>query len=331
MTRIVQTRGPGIEAEHAFAAVACHDNRIVGQLGVPLSTFFRSAAKPLQLATALHALGDPQLQPEWLAVGAASHSAEPKHVGLVEAILAHWGNKVADLRCAPHPPAHDLSASAVLRAGGVFSDLHNNCSGKHAFMLAACRAQGWALDYRAADHPLQVRNRLAIALWCGAEPAVGVDGCGVPTFHLPLGAIARSWWVIAEAMRDIDQAGALADVAAPGMGRRLHTIGWAMARHSELTSGTGRLDLAVVQAAREPMAVKVGAMGLFCLALPQRRLGIAIKIETGVTDVLGPAVEAALATFAPGAWQRPEAWPWGEVRNVAGRVVGGIALQPTKA
>ena len=95
-----------------------------------------------------------------------------------------------------------------------------------------------------------------------------------------------------------------------------------MANHPELTSGTGRLDLSLVRAAREPMAVKVGAMGLFCIAIPWRNTGIAVKVHSGSTDALPVAVDWALSQLLGESWRRPEPWEHAIVRNVVGREVG---------
>jgi L-asparaginase II len=111
-------------------------------------------------------------------------------------------------------------------------------------------------------------------------------------------------------------------MADPSDEPRLHAIGWAMARHPELTSGTGRLDLQIVRGAREPIAVKIGAQGVFCMALPQRCLGLAVKVHTGVTEALPAAVTATLAAAAPGVFAAPDDWDLLRVRNVVGDVVG---------
>ena len=113
---------------------------------------------------------------------------------------------------------------------------------------------------------------------------------------------------IAEAMRDDDS--------------RLGRIGRAMARHPELTSGTGRLDLDVVRHVREPVAVKIGAQGLFCLAFPERGLGVALKVHSGSGDALPAATSAVLSRVMGDAWGEPEGWALRDVRNVVGRSVG---------
>lgn len=307
-----QTRGPVLESSHPWSAVAVRaaTGEVVWRTGADVVTTWRSASKPFQLAVSLAALGDPEVDEEALAVGAASHSAETVHLGIVTRLLGRFGLCAEDLRCGAHPPIHVPSAEAVLRAGGAFTDLHNNCSGKHTFMLAAAAANAWPLDYRPPDHPLQVRNRANLEALCGGTAQLAVDGCGVPTFAFPLEGFARAWAQLARAM------------AAPAENQRLSRIGWAMARHPELTSGTGRFDLELVRHARTPMAVKIGAQGVFCLALPERDLGLAVKVHTGVGEALAVAVPEAVEAAAPGALDLPADWSLRVVRNVVGREVG---------
>ncbi len=315
MPTIVQTRGPCTESVHPFSAVGVRDGQIVFRCGDEVSTTWRSAAKPFQLATSLQLLGDPELSEAELAIGASSHSAQPTHLEVVRAILTHFDIPEAGLRCGAHAPIHQASAEAILRAGGQFTDLHNNCSGKHAFMLAAALKRGWDPDYRPLSHPLQVRIRSFIETCTGTLVEPALDGCGVPTFGLPLHGIARAWAVLANAI-------AAGPDAERDDVRRLARIGTAMAVRPDLVSGDGRLDLVVVQHAREPMAVKIGAQGVFCLALPERRLGLAIKVHSGSSEALAAAVAYVLAQAAPGAWRPPEPWPLAEVRNVVGDLAG---------
>jgi L-asparaginase II len=316
MHLVEQTRGSIVEAVHPFSAVAVDgaSGAVVGRLGPEIVTTWRSASKPFQLENSLAALGDASaFSDEQLAVGAASHSAEPVHVALVEGLLRRFGLDATALRCGAHPPVHEGSAEAILRAGGHFGGVHNNCSGKHSFMLGACVAQGWSLEYRPLDHPLQAGNHARLEALCGDLACVATDGCGVPTFGFELAGLARAWGTLAAAM------------AAPARRPVLARIGWAMAGHPELTSGTGRLDLQVVRAAREPMAVKIGALGVFCMALPERGLGLglAVKVHSGSTEALAAAVTTTLETFATGAFAAPEGWGLLQVRNVVGDVVGG--------
>ena len=123
--KVAQTRGACVESVHPFSAVVVSaDGRPPRVFGGDLHTTWRSAAKLFQLAVALELLGDPDLAPASLAVGAASHSAEPVHVALVRDLLDRFGLDATGLRCGGHPPVHVPSPDALLRAGGSFSDLH---------------------------------------------------------------------------------------------------------------------------------------------------------------------------------------------------------------
>jgi len=320
MPVVLQTRGAGVEAAHPFVAVVVQDRRVARAFDAPgveasrVTTTWRSASKPFQLAQALAALGPlaEGLTAEDLALGAASHSGEARHVERVHALLRRFGSTPADLRCGAHPPVHAPTAEALYRAGGEVSAVHNNCSGKHAFMLGACRAQGWSLEYRPLEHPLQQRNRAGIEALCEAQGIAAVDGCGVPTWHMPLEGLARAWSRLAESMTaELD-----------ALGR----IGRAMAAHPDLTSGTDRLDADVVRGFAGPLAVKIGAQGVFCIAEPNRGVGIAIKVLSGCGEALPAAIAHVLSALMPGAFSPPEPWGHLHVRNVVGDVVGGFEV-----
>jgi L-asparaginase II len=322
MPTVVQTRGAIVEAVHPFSVSSVTLDGAVSVEGPDVETAFRSAAKPFQLAVSLEVLGDPEVTEAMLAVGSASHSAEPVHLEVVRRILGQFGVSEGALKCGAHPPVHEPSAQAVLRAGGAFTDLHNNCSGKHAFMVAAARHAGWDADYRPIGHPLQQRNREVLERLTGSAATVAIDGCGVPTFSFPLSGIARAWSRVTQAMQQVESKSASDEFS-----QRLGRIGWAMAHHPELTSGTGRLDLDVVRASPEPLAVKVGAMGLFCIALPRRNMALAVKVASGVSEALPAAVRWALER-AGVTLALPSPWPLCEVRNVVGLPVGTVEVQP---
>jgi L-asparaginase II len=172
-------------------------------------------------------------------------------------------------------------------------------------MLGASRHAGFELDYRPADHPLQRANRSRLDEVAGVSHELAIDGCSVPTFFAPLSGKARAWSRLAEAMAD--EAGTL--------GR----IGWAMHREPWHMSGSERLDRAVVAMASEPLAVKIGAEGVFCIALPRRRAGLAVKCHTGNADALAVAVKAVLLEHGV---TLEGAFAWERVTNVRGVLVG---------
>lgn len=310
MLRIEQSRGGLVETVHPISAIVHDGERVVWSVGPPLHTFWRSSCKPFQLLNSLSQL-DPSvvaaLAPEDLAVGSASHSGQAHHVERVRALLDGFGLTQDGLRCGAHAPTHEGSRSALVAAGHAPSVLHNNCSGKHTFMLAAARARGWDADYLPFEHPLQQGNAEVLRAWGGAELQHAVDGCGIPTFHAPLDSMARAFAGLAHQMRDPDSL----------LGR----IGRAMAEHPEYVSGDQRIDLAVTRGAAEPLACKIGAEGLFCIALPGRGVGVVVKCHTGQDAPLAVAVRAVLDRVAPGVLP-VDRWYWEIVKNVAGRVVG---------
>ncbi|MCB9741894.1 MAG: asparaginase [Alphaproteobacteria bacterium] len=315
------TRGAQVEAAHPFSAVAVQGGQVVARWGPPITAAWRSAAKPFQLVCALEALAEGRdgamLRPppgaDELAIGAASHAAEPEHVRLVRGLLRRFGVEESALRCGPTPPIHGPAYEALIRGGGSVGDIHNNCSGKHTFMLAASAAMGWTGDYRDPEHPLQRRIRGYITELAGQAPGLATDGCGVPTFCLPIEGFARAWATLAEAVADQD-----------GL---LGQVGAAMGQHPYLVSGTGRLDADLAPGRREATVTKIGAKALECVALPERRVAVVVKVHTGAEEALGEALAESLARFAPGAFERPEGWEWDKVRNVVGRVVGARRLR----
>lgn len=317
---VLQTRGHVVESVHPFSAVAVRCGlegpEVVWEVGADVTLPWRSAAKPFQLAVSLELLGDPAVSELELAIGTASHSGEDAHVELVRGLLARFDVGEWDLRCGVHPPMHTASMENVLRKGGRFSEIHNNCSGKHAFMLAATSRQAWPLDYRPFDHPLQRRISHFVEQMTGETPTLAVDGCGVPCFCLTLSGIAEAYGRLTLATHRTMLGTASGDEL------RLGRIGKAMARHPEVTSGSERLDLSVVRHSLEPMLAKIGAQGVFCLGLPLRNLALAIKIHSGNGDALGAVLAWALEQVAPGAWHRGERWRFVEIRNWAGELVG---------
>ncbi len=302
MRRLVveQRRGGALEAAHPVSAVLVDRvGRVRERIGAEVVTTWRSAAKPFQLEVSA-ALTGLDLAPEDLALGAASHSAEPAHVARVADLLERLGAAEADLLCGAHWPVHRPSAQAVEAPRA----LHNNCSGKHAFMIGASRRQGWPADYRVPDHPLQVRIAAQVSRRAEIPAPAVVDGCGVPCFVLPLSAMAHAWAALA---RD------------EGL---LGTIGRAMAAHPWWTAGTGRVETVAMEAGGGALVAKVGAAGLICGALLEEGSGFALKAHSGSPEARAVAFGALLARWAPGLHRRRDFEPWTLLRNVVGRPVG---------
>src|SRR5262245_37181713 len=200
-TVLVRRRGALVEGER-FGHIAVVDSggRLVGALGDPgHRTYFRSAAKPFQ-AMAMVLSGAPErfgFGPRELALACASHGGEEAHVETARGMLAKIGLSEDALECGVHEPLSERAAAALRAAGVKATAIHNNCSGKHAGMLAACRARGWpTAGYHRPDHPLQREILEHVSAFTGlraAEIAIGIDGCSVPCFGVPLERMALAY------------------------------------------------------------------------------------------------------------------------------------------
>lgn len=315
------TRGPLVESEHRVdVAVVDASGRWIAAAGDPERvTYWRSAAKPVQAIAALVAGAEARfgLTDADIALIASSHNGEEVHVAGVRALLEKIGAGEAELACGIHPPWDKLSAERLLAEGRAPSALHNNCSGKHAGMLALARLLGVdARGYLDPRHPVQERIFAQVVEITGtAEIPIGIDGCGVPVYGLPL-------WRMAYAYARLVSAG---DAGAPWASAARRVVR-AMLRHPHLVAGTGRTDTLVMRSFAGAVVCKEGAEGVWCIGLPERGWGIALKVLDGERRAAAPAGLAVLRAL--GVWPAEE----GELteivrpvlRNHAGTVVGEI-------
>lgn len=254
----------------------------------------------------------------------ASHAAEPMHQVVVRRILARAGLSAAALGCGPHPPIAGNERRILERAGQAPARIHNNCSGKHAGMLAASVAQGWPTEgYLAADHPLQLENRRTLARFAGVaaeEMAVGIDGCGVPTFSLSITAMARAFARLAN-----PALAAKRGFISHADERAAAAVGAAMIARPDLLAGTGRFNsqLGVFLGARG--IAKSGAEGVLCIGLTHPSLGITLKVSDGSARVHPAIVCRVLRTLLPELdWESFELTQDSRIRNTLGQTVGRI-------
>lgn len=281
---VIATRGDLVESRHrVHAAVVNARGALVARAGNPdLVTLWRSCAKPFQVMPFLESgrfdalgWGDDEL-----ALACASHAGEPEHVELARAMLERVGLEEGDLVCGAHEPLSRRGARLLAQSGESPTRLHNNCSGKHAAMLAHAREAEWpTLGYETICHPVQQGVLASVARWSGlpAEDIVhSVDGCGVLTFGLPLSAMALAFARLgAAARRDED---------VPG--RIIH----AMATRPFLVGGTDRFDSILIEATGGAVIAKIGAEGVHSVALLDAGLAFAVKVEDGASRAQHPAV-----------------------------------------
>jgi L-asparaginase II len=315
------TRGGLVESRHRVAiAVADADGRAVFSLGdVDRPVYPRSAIKPLQ-ALALVETGAAEAfgyGARELALAQASHGGEPGHLATAAAMLKAAGLTPAALACGAHPPSHAPSAAALAKAGQAPEPIHNNCSGKHAGFLAVARHLGLPTErYVASGHPVQAIVRETLAAVTGAPhkaESCGTDGCSIPTYPVPLAALARGF------ARFATGAGLSPERAAAA--RRLHE---AAVAEPWFIAGSGRFCSEAIKALQGAALVKTGAEGMFCGCVPSLGLGIALKCEDGAGRAAECAMAAILARLLPEHVGTLSAWADRPLANWNGIVVGRV-------
>jgi L-asparaginase II len=322
------TRGGAVESRHrGAAAVVDAEGALVAAWGdVDRPVFPRSAVKPIQAIPLVEtgAADRFAVTDDELALACASHGGAPEHLRVAADWLRRIGLGPEFLVCGPHPPMCESAAAALVRAGRAPSSLHNNCSGKHAgFLTTALHLGAPSAGYGAPDHPVQQRVRQALAELGGVDlrdSVEGIDGCGVPVIAMPLSAIARGFAALADPNR-----------LSPRRAAAIRRIVAAMTAHPYLVAGRGRFETVVMRACAGAVIVKGGAEGVSAAALPEKGLGIAVKIDDGAKRAVEPVMAALLARFA-GLERRGRAAlaPYLDrpITTTAGARVGTIRLSP---
>jgi L-asparaginase II len=288
-------RGTLVESRHRGAvAVADADGAALLAIGdVTTPIFPRSAVKALQAlplvetgAADAFGFGD-----EELALACASHSGEPGHVAGVTGMLAKAGLDAAALRCGAHWPIAQPVLVELARAGQL-SALHNNCSGKHAgFLCVACAKGIDHADYWRPQHPVQREVRAVLENLTGAalsDDRCAIDGCSVPTWAIPLQDLAHAFakFVTGHGL-------------APERARAAARLRAACTQKPWHVAGTGRFCTEIMQLFGARVFVKTGAEGVYCGALPELGLGIALKCDDGAGRAAQAIMAAIIARFLP--------------------------------
>ncbi|MEO8279349.1 MAG: asparaginase [Ideonella sp.] len=332
-TLVEVLRGAALESAHRGALIVVDaDGATLAQLGdVDRPVFARSAVKALQAlplveSGAADRLG---LVQEELAIVCASHNGEPEHVRTVAGMLFKAGVDASVLECGIQWPKEGFDRKLAGR-GEVATPLHNNCSGKHAgFVCLGCMLAAGSGDsgdlpkflsgYVAVDHPVMREVTAALQSTTGFDPAsapCGVDGCSIPTFGIELRRLARAFARFGSGvgLRDAHRLAA----------RRLRS---AVAAAPFMVAGSDRFDTQVMARFGERVFCKVGAEGVYCAALPDRGLGVAIKIDDGqarAAEVVMATVIAALVEMDSSEGRMIEALSRPVLLNRNGIAVGGL-------
>lgn len=285
-------RGAVVESGHRGAvAVVDADGKTVFDVGNTAHPVFpRSAVKAIQAlpliesgAADAYGFGNREL-----ALACSSHSGEPEHVELAAAMLAKAGLDGSALECGSHWPSNHHATIQLARAGGEPNPLHNNCSGKHAGFICTCCHSG--IDHRgyvAASHRMQEMIKDAMEAVTGAAHSAshcGTDGCSIPTYAVPLRSFAAGFAKMATG-----------NGLTPERAKAAKRLVDACMAEPFLVAGTDRIDTRLMLAAPGRIFVKVGAEGVFCAALPELGLGIALKCDDGAERAAGVMIAAVLA------------------------------------
>lgn len=280
-------RGGRTESVHAGHAVVVEaGGGIVAAWGDPGTVMYpRSSCKmiqalPLVESGAADAFGASRAE---LALACASHRGAPVHTRSVADWLARIERTEHDLCCGPELPRDESTQHETIRTDAPVSRIHNNCSGKHTGYLTLARHLGAGPDYADPDHPVQRAVRAAVEETTGAEsPGFAIDGCSAPNFATTVEGLAR----------------AMADFASAGddtvRGRAQRRLFAAMVAHPELVAGEGAACTELMRALGGSAAVKTGAEGVYVAILPDKRLGVALKISDGATRASECAITAIL-------------------------------------
>jgi len=290
------TRGGLVESRHR-GAIAIVDADLasvlaIGDIATPV--FPRSAVKPLQALPLVESGAADRFGfgNEELALACASHGGEPAHVDGVAHMLAKAGLDASVLACGTHWPSSQAVAFALARTGAAASALHNNCSGKHAgFLCVACAMGVDHEGYCQPEHAVQRAVRAVLEDLTGAalsQDCRAIDGCSVPTWATPLKNLAFAFAKFGTGHG-----------LGPERARAAARLRIACALKPWYVAGTGRFCTEIMGLLGPRALVKTGAEGVFCGALPELGLGIAIKCDDGAGRAAEAIMAALIARFLP--------------------------------
>jgi len=281
-------RGPFLESVHLGHAVVCDDTgQVVQAWGDPSAVILpRSSCKmvqalPLIESGAADAFG---LGVDQLALACASHKGAAIHTDRVKAWLAGLGLGDDDFRCGPQVPSDRPARDEMIKTDASPCQWHNNCSGKHSGFLTLNKHLGGGADYIDPAHPVQHAVRAAFEDTTGEDtPGFGIDGCSAPNFATTVHGLARAMAQFASAGDDNLR------------GRAQRRLIEAMTAYPELVAGEGRACTELMRAMNGRVAIKTGAEAVFVAIIPEKRMGVALKIADGSARGSECAITAILA------------------------------------
>ena len=284
----VVTRNDYIESVHyGYICVVDPAGNIIHSLGSPdTSIYFRSSAKPIQAipfiqSGASKAFG---FSLRDIALVCASHAGQTIHQQATTLMLEKLDLTSDFLHCGIMQPYNEEENKRLSATGQAPSVLHCSCSGKHTAMLALAKYRGYSMeDYEKLHHPVQ-REILETMAYFAHEDIhnipLGVDGCGVPIYLLPIQKIARSY---SKLMAHGADEGHPLQIACK-------TIIDAMTHYHEMVSGDHEFCTELMLATHHKIIGKVGCEAVYCIGIKDKNLGICIKVVDGNERAIYPIV-----------------------------------------
>jgi L-asparaginase II len=312
------TRGPLVESWHRGAvAVSAPSGALALQLGdIDRPVYPRSAVKALQALPLIESGAADRFGfgAAEIALACGSHAGTERHTQLAASMIERAGLTPEALGCGAHAPLGAAAANALIARGIAPTQLHNNCSGKHAGMLATAVHLGEpTARYWEAAHPVQARIHTTMAEMSGVPlgaDVMGIDGCSVPNWAMPLRVLARLFarLVTGEGLE-------------PRRREAVARLLQACWEQPDLVAGKGRADTVVMRALPGQVFMKTGAEGVYCGAFPELGLGFALKIDDGAKRASAGAAMALVERFYPAA---TGLMPYGPIKTWRGVDVGAI-------
>jgi L-asparaginase len=267
------TRGDFTESIHvAFAVIVDGEGQIVFSTGDPhYLTCIRSSLKPFQAAASVKAgaVDAAGFDEKELALMCASHKGEDIHVDTALSMINKLDLNIDDFECGSHYPSDTITRHKMIRENEVATALHNNCSGKHAGMLALAKhLRAETKGYINEQHPVQRTILEYVAELSGeSDIPTETDGCSAPTTFMTLKMIAEIFQSLASCKRP-----------------ELKKVYDAMVAYPELVGGTNHFDSMFISALDGRGVTKVGGESVRGISLNTEKygpIGVSIKILDG--------------------------------------------------
>lgn len=309
---------------HGAIAVVDNSGKLIASLGDPqFQTYARSSAKLIQALPVIEsgAADHFQLTDDEISLICASHNSEVDHTDKASEVLRKAGVDERFYQCGPHYPKHIPTAEAMWERGEKPRPIHNNCSGKHAGMLALAKHIGAPLEtYAELEHPVQQRN-LQMMSEMSDYPAeqirIGIDGCSVPVFGLPIYHLALAFARLAHPPESFSK------TRQEACKRVIRSI----QKHPFYIAGSDRFDTELVLKTHGRYVGKAGAEAVFAIAVPEKGYGIVVKVADGNSRAVYPSIVETLKQLellTPAEEQALQSFHYSTVYNWKEQEVGKV-------